>query len=70
MLGTEIGASLTNALISLTQSGNRDQFRRAFAAVTVNDIFNILLYIIILPIELATGIFIKQNIDQGSKLMG
>lgn len=55
MLGAEMGASLINALISLTQSGNRDQFRRAFAAVTVNDVFNFLSYFIVLPIEIATG---------------
>lgn len=50
-----MGSSLTNALISLTQSGNRDQFRRAFAAVTLNDVFNFLTYFIFLPIEMATG---------------
>lgn len=55
MLGAEMGSSLTNALISLTQSGNRDQFRRAFAAVTLNDVFNFLTYFIFLPIEMATG---------------
>ena len=55
MLGAEMGGSLTNALISLTQSGHRDQFRRAFAAVTLNDVFNFLSYFIFLPIEMATG---------------
>uniref|UniRef100_A0A914CH60 Sodium-dependent phosphate transporter n=1 Tax=Acrobeloides nanus TaxID=290746 RepID=A0A914CH60_9BILA len=62
MLGAEMGGSLTNALISLTQSGHRDQFRRAFAAVTLNDIFNFLSYFIFLPIEMATG-FIEKISD-------
>lgn len=53
MLGSEMGASFMNALISLGQSANRDQFRRAFAAATMNDIYNFLCYIAILPIEIA-----------------
>ena len=56
MMGAEIGASFFNALISLGQSGNRDQFRRAFAAATMNDIFNFLAYLVILPLELSTGV--------------
>ena len=61
MMGAEIGASFFNALISLGQSGNRDQFRRAFAAATMNDIFNFLCYLVILPLELATGIIEKLS---------
>uniref|UniRef100_A0A914E840 Uncharacterized protein n=1 Tax=Acrobeloides nanus TaxID=290746 RepID=A0A914E840_9BILA len=59
MLGSEMGASLINALVSLTQVGNRDQFRRAFAAVTVNDVFNFLSYFILMPIEVGTGVIEK-----------
>lgn len=47
-----MGASIMNALISLTQSANRSQFRRAFAAATMNDIFNFLCFFILLPIEI------------------
>ncbi|KAI1730318.1 na+/Pi-cotransporter domain-containing protein [Ditylenchus destructor] len=56
MLGAEMGASFMNALISLGQSGNRDQFRRAFAAATMNDVYNFLCYFAILPIEVTFGI--------------
>lgn len=52
MMGSEMGASIMNALISLTQSGNRNQFRRAFAAATLNDIFNFLCFLILLPLEI------------------
>ena len=41
-----------NALISLTQSGDRSQFRRAFAAATMNDVFNFLCFVILLPVEI------------------
>uniref|UniRef100_A0A914QFY4 Uncharacterized protein n=1 Tax=Panagrolaimus davidi TaxID=227884 RepID=A0A914QFY4_9BILA len=52
MFGAEMGASIMNALISLTQSGDRSQFRRAFAAATMNDIYNFLCYLLFLPIEI------------------
>uniref|UniRef100_A0AC34FTK4 Sodium-dependent phosphate transporter n=1 Tax=Panagrolaimus sp. ES5 TaxID=591445 RepID=A0AC34FTK4_9BILA len=52
MFGAEMGASIMNALISLTQSGDRSQFRRAFAAATMNDIYNFLCYLVFLPIEI------------------
>lgn len=55
MLGAEIGASFINAMISLGHSADRDQFRRAFAAATLNDIYNFLCYFVILPIELSFG---------------
>lgn len=52
MMGSEMGASIMNALIALTQLGDRNQFRRAFAASTMNDIYNFLCFIILLPIEI------------------
>ena len=55
MLGAEIGASVINALVSLGQVGDRDQFRRAFAACTMNDVYNFLCYFILLPVEISTG---------------
>ncbi|CAD5235647.1 unnamed protein product [Bursaphelenchus xylophilus] len=55
MIGSEIGASLINALVSLGQSGNRDQFRRAFAAATMNDVYNLMNFASVLPLEMATG---------------
>uniref|UniRef100_A0A914DIV8 Sodium-dependent phosphate transporter n=2 Tax=Acrobeloides nanus TaxID=290746 RepID=A0A914DIV8_9BILA len=61
MLGAEIGGSLSNVLISLTLSDNRDQFRRAFAAVTLSDVFNFLSYFIFLPLEMAFGLIEKTS---------
>lgn len=55
MMGAEMGSSFMNALVSLGQSGNRDQFRRAFAATTMNDVYNFLCYFALLPLELLTG---------------
>ena len=50
-----MGTTITNTLVSLTQSGDRDQFRRAFAGATIHDMFNWLTVIILLPLEVMTG---------------
>jgi len=57
VMGVNIGTSLTNTIVSLAQSTNRDEFRRAFAGATVHDMFNWLTVIILLPVEMATGLF-------------
>uniref|UniRef100_A0A7E4WCN4 Na+/Pi-cotransporter n=1 Tax=Panagrellus redivivus TaxID=6233 RepID=A0A7E4WCN4_PANRE len=52
LIGAEMGGSIMNALISLSYSGDRLQFRRAFAAATMNDIFNFVCFIVLLPLEI------------------
>ncbi|KAL1483739.1 hypothetical protein MTO96_032983 [Rhipicephalus appendiculatus] len=41
---------------NLIQSGERNEFRRAFAAATVHDMFNWLTVIVLLPLEVAFGV--------------
>lgn len=55
IMGSNIGTSVTNTIVSLTQVGDRNEFRRAFAGATVHDMFNWLSVITMLIIELATG---------------
>ena len=54
-MGANIGTTVTNTLVSLGQAIDRDQFRRAFAAATVHDMFNFLSVLIFLPLEVITG---------------
>ena len=53
-MGANIGTSVTNTIVSLMQSADRNEFRRAFAAATVHDMFNWLTVLVLLPIECAT----------------
>ncbi|GCC26409.1 sodium-dependent phosphate transport protein 2B-like [Chiloscyllium punctatum] len=55
IMGTNIGTSVTNTIVALMQSGDRTEFRRAFAGATVHDFFNWLSVIVLLPIEAASG---------------
>jgi sodium-dependent phosphate cotransporter len=55
IMGANIGTSVTSTIVALSQSMDRGEFRRAFAAATVHDMFNFLTVLIFLPIEAATG---------------
>jgi sodium-dependent phosphate cotransporter len=55
IMGANLGTTVTNTLASLGHVRRDLEFRRAFAAATVHDFFNILAVAVFLPIELATG---------------
>ncbi|XP_076449231.1 sodium-dependent phosphate transport protein 2C-like [Babylonia areolata] len=54
IMGTNIGTTVTNTIVAVGQSSDRGDFRRAFAAATVHDMFNWLSVLVFLPIEWAT----------------
>ena len=55
IMGANIGTTVTNTLVSLGNVRHTNEFRRAFAAATVHDFFNVLAVAILLPLELITG---------------
>jgi len=55
IMGANIGTTVTNTLVSLGSARESNEFRRAFAAATVHDFFNVFAVAILLPLELATG---------------
>lgn len=55
IMGANIGTSVTNTIVSLAQVGKKNEFRRAFGAATVHDMFNWLVVICLLPLEVVTG---------------
>ena len=54
-MGANVGTSVTNTIVSLMQMSEREEFRRAFAAATVHDMFNWLTVITLMPLEAMTG---------------
>nr|KAG5712137.1 hypothetical protein BaRGS_014487 [Batillaria attramentaria] len=54
VMGSNIGTTVTNTLVAIGQAVQRGDFRRAFAAATVHDMFNWLTVLIFLPIEWAS----------------
>ena len=56
VMGANIGTTITNTIVALGHIRRRKSFRRAFAAATVHDFFNLLAVIIFLPLELIFGL--------------
>ncbi len=55
ILGANVGTTITNTLVSIGHVRHTRDFRRAFAAATVHDFFNLMMVAVMLPVELATG---------------
>ncbi len=55
VMGANIGTTVTCTIVSLGHIGRPEEFRRAYAAATVHDFFNILTVLCLFPLELATG---------------
>ena len=51
VMGANLGTTITNTLVSFGHVGDREAFRRAFAAATVHDWFNLLSIVLFLPLE-------------------
>ena len=51
IMGANIGTSVTNTIVALSQIQDGEMFKRSFSAATVHDMFNILTVLILLPIE-------------------
>ena len=51
VMGANIGTSVTSTIVAMFQIGDKDEFRRAFAAATVHDMFNFLTVLVLLPLE-------------------
>ena len=70
VMGANIGTTVTNTIVSLGHIGKGDEFRRAYAAATVHDFFNILSVLIFLPLEIAFGFLQKIGEYLSSFLLG
>ena len=70
VMGANIGTTVTNTLVALAHMRQSDEFKRAFAAATVHDFFNLLAVSILLPVELATKILSKSAEKISSQLVG
>ena len=65
VMGANIGTSVTNTIVSVGHIGRPLEFRRAFAAATVHDFFNLIAVCIFFPLELAFGF-----LEHGAHLLG
>ncbi|MEA5536625.1 Na/Pi symporter [Crocosphaera sp. XPORK-15E] len=52
IMGSNIGTSITNGIVSLSYVGSKEEFKKAFAASTVLDLFNLIATLIFFPLEI------------------
>jgi sodium-dependent phosphate cotransporter len=70
VMGANIGTTITNTIVSLGSLHRRAEFKRAFAAATVHDFFNLLAVAVILPLELTTRVLSREATWLAEKLKG
>jgi sodium-dependent phosphate cotransporter len=61
IMGANIGTSVTNSLVALTHIQNVGEFELAFAGSTIHDFFNFLSVLVLLPLELISGVLKKLS---------
>lgn len=70
VMGANIGTTVTNTLVSLGHIRQTNEFRRALAAATVHDFFNIMAVAILLPIEIFFGLISRIAESISERLVG
>jgi sodium-dependent phosphate cotransporter len=56
IMGANIGTSVTASIVSVAHISNKDEYRRAFAGAIAHNCFNILTVLIMMPLEVFTGL--------------
>ena len=59
IMGSNVGTSVTSTMISLTSLNNLEEYRLGFSAATIHDLFNWCTIIVLLPLEMGTGMLEK-----------
>ena len=70
VMGANIGTTVTNTLVALAHMRQSEEFKRAFAAATVHDFFNLMSVCILLPVEISTGVLSTLAEKISGKLVG
>lgn len=70
IMGANIGTSVTNTIVSLGHIVNKNEFKRAFSASIVHDIFNVMSVLILFPLQLSTGFLSKSANWMASLFIG
>ncbi|RKY20441.1 MAG: Na/Pi cotransporter family protein [Planctomycetota bacterium] len=59
VMGANLGTTVTNTIVSLGHIAQSSEYRRAFAAATVHDFFNLIVLAVLFPLEVYTGFLDK-----------
>ncbi len=63
VMGANVGTTVTNTIVSLGHVTRSNEYKRAFAAATVHDFFNLIVLAVLFPLEYSTG-FLHHMCEQ------
>lgn len=64
IMGANVGTTITNTIVSLGHLKTSDEFKRAFAAATVHDCFNLCCLLLFFPLEITF-----HGLENGAKFL-
>jgi sodium-dependent phosphate cotransporter len=70
IMGANIGTTVTCAIVSMGHLGRKEEFRRAFAAASVHDFFNVISVLVLFPLELTTHLLSRSAHALSDLLVG
>lgn len=70
IMGANIGTTVTCAIVSMGHIRRKEEFRRAFAAASVHDFFNVISVLVLFPLELSTHILSRSARALSGLLVG
>lgn len=60
VMGANVGTTITSTFAALGSIRRSEEFRRSLAGATVHDLYNLLLVVVLFPLELATGFLARS----------
>ncbi len=70
IMGANVGTTVTNTIVSVGHVAQGAEFRRAFAAATVHDVFNLMAVAVLFPVEWATGFLSHASVFLATSFAG
>lgn len=77
VMGANVGTAITAIIVTLGHLGDGDELEKAFAGAVVNFVFKILVVVVLLPLEVATGYLyyltkamLPESVGDGEKWEG
>ena len=77
VMGANVGTAITAIIVTLGHLGDGDELEKAFAGAVINFVFKILVVVVLLPLEVATGhlyyltkAMLPESVGDGEKWEG
>lgn len=70
VMGANIGTTVTNSIVSFGHATRRIEFKRAFSAAVVHDLFNMLAVVVLFPLEIKFHFIQKSAVFLGNAFVG